>query len=129
MTIQSFRVTILLTVVLLLVAQACGPYRPESNQNPMQKQERVVLLDLALTRYLNIVRHKANRLSSGQLEVKLEMENEEPRDLWADVQVLFQDDDGFELEKTNWEPVQFHKNGVTSFKKNSISAKDRIREI
>lgn len=114
----------LIVVTLLLVgAPACGPYRPEVNTNPMQSTEKVVLLDYALARYLNVVRHKGGHLEAGQLEVNLEIENEENNDVWADVQVIFRDKDGFELEKTNWEPVQFHRRTVTTFKRNSLSAK------
>lgn len=116
----GMRITLLLLATLLV---ACGPYKPEVHTTPLQETEKVVLLDFSLTRYLNIVRHKGDRLPGGQLEVKLEMENEEKGDVWADVQVIFRDQDGFELEKTNWEPVQFHGHSVTTFKKNSLNAK------
>jgi uncharacterized protein YcfL len=102
---------------------ACGPYKANVNTSPLQESERVVLLDSALTRYLNVVKHKSDRLDAGQLEIKLAVENEENEDVWCDVQVIFRDADGFELEKTSWEPVQFHRRKVTTFKRNSLSAK------
>jgi hypothetical protein len=113
-----------LLLLLALAWSACGgPFKPEVNPTPMQDTEKVVLLDMALARYLNVVRHKGERLPGGQLEVKLEMENEEKGNVWADVQVIFRDKDGFELEKTNWEPVQFQGRTVTNFKKNSLNSK------
>ncbi len=108
---------------LLAILPACGPYKAEVNRDPLQETEKVLLLDVALTRHLNVVKHKSDRLPAGQLEVKLAIENEEKKDVWADVQVIFQDEDGFELEKSSWEPVQFHGRKVTTYKRNSLSAK------
>ena len=93
------------------------------HKDPLQEKEKVVLLDGALTRYLNVVKYHASRLPAGHLEVKLAIENEENKDVWADIQVIFRDTEGFELEKTTWEPVQFHRRSVTTIKRNSLSAK------
>lgn len=113
----------IIAIVLVALSTGCGPYKAGVNTSPLQESERVVLLDHALTRYLNVVKHRANKLPSGQLEVKIAIENEENYDVWADLQVLFHDQDGFELEKTHWEPIQFHRRKVTTLVKNSLSAK------
>ncbi|MEZ4819598.1 MAG: hypothetical protein R3A45_06785 [Bdellovibrionota bacterium] len=47
---------------------------------------------------------KTRRLESGQLEVIMEIQNKRNKDLWADIQVVFKDSDGVEVDKTNWEP-------------------------
>lgn len=99
----------------------CGPYKPDVNKSPMQETEKVILLDHGLTYYINIVKQKANRLDGGQLEVKMELQNEEDKDVWVDIQTIFRDKDGFELEKTDWEPIMLHRRTVTSFKKNSLN--------
>jgi hypothetical protein len=108
--------------VLMLLAVACGrPYRPGVNPTPIQESEKVLLLDHGMTYYLNVVKHASSRLPGGQLQVKLEMENEEDKDVWTDVQVIFRGADGFEMEKTDWEPFLFHRRTVTLFQRNSLN--------
>ena len=114
---------VLVLTLGLAIMNSCGPYRATVHTDPLQEKEKVVLLDHVLKRHLNIVKHKASRLPSGQLEVKVAIENEENNDVWVDMQVIFNDQDGFELEKTNWEPVQFSRRKVTNVRKNSLSAK------
>ena len=115
------KLPIILILVSLMIG-SCGPYRADKNPDPLQETERVVLLDHVLKRYLNIVKSKTERLPGGQLNVKIAIENEENSDIWADVRVIFRDADGFEIETTNWEPVQFHRRKVTTFAKNSLNA-------
>ncbi|HLG20009.1 MAG TPA: hypothetical protein VI895_09390 [Bdellovibrionota bacterium] len=110
--------------VTVLFAASCGrPYRTEATKSAPQETEKVLLLDHGLTYYFNIVKQKADRLPGGQLQVKLEVENEEDKDVWTDVQVIFRAEDGFEVEKTDWEPVLFHRRTVTSYQKNSLNPK------
>jgi hypothetical protein len=108
--------------ILLVAAVSCGrPYRPGVNASPLQEKEKVLLLDHGMTYYLNVVKHASSRLPGGQLQVKLEMENEEDKDVWTDVQVIFRGEDGFEIEKTDWEPFLFHRRTVTLFQRNSLN--------
>lgn len=110
-----------LGLLALLVLAACGPYRADRNPNPLQETERVVMLDRNMTYYLNIVKHVADRLPNGNLKVRLAIENEENTDYWVDVQVIFRDKDGFEVESTNWEPFMFHRRKVTTYEKVSLN--------
>jgi len=110
--------------VTLLVTTGCsGPYKPKPSADALQEKEKVLLLDHGLTYYLKVVKQGANQLPGGQLQVKLEVENEEDKDVWTDVQVIFRGEDGFEVEKTNWEPILFHRRTVTSFQRNSLNPK------
>lgn len=102
-----------------LTLAACGPSKPSANPKPLQETEKVVLLDFPL-RNLNIVKHAGNKLESGQLEVMVEMENEKNKDIWTDIQVVFRDANGVEIERTSWEPFQFHRRAVVQYKKASI---------
>ncbi len=111
---------IVLTLATLGIL-SCGPYRPGVNAVPMQEKEKVILLDHGMTYYLNVVKQGASRLPGGQLQVKIEMENEEDKDVWTDIQVVFRGTDGFDLEKTDWEPFLFHRRTVTMFEKNSLN--------
>lgn len=110
-----------LTLSTLLVF-SCGPYRPGVNKEPMQEREKIILLDHGLTYYLNVVKQGVSRLPGGQLQIKLEMENRLDTDVWTDIQVIFRGEDGFEVEKTDWQPFLFHRRTVTLFQTNSIAA-------
>ena len=108
-------------IVASFALLACGPTKPSSNPKPLQETEKVVLLDFPL-RNLNLVRHGASRLESGQLEVNVEMENEKNKDIWTDIQVIFRDANGTEIERTSWEPFQFHRRAVSQYKKASMKS-------
>jgi uncharacterized protein YcfL len=114
--------TLLLMTLAAFLILGCGPYRASTHKDPLQETEKIVMLDHVLTRYLNIVKQGANRLPGGQLQVKVEMENEENDDIWTDIKVIFRGQDGFELESTDWEPFMFHRRTVTTFKRNSLNA-------
>lgn len=100
---------------------ACGPTRVAKNPDPVQYQEDVLLLDRAYKPYLNVVSQNVRKLESGQLEIIIEIQNTRNKDLWADVQTVFKDKDGIEVDKTNWEPIMFHRREVTTYKKVSLS--------
>ena len=110
---------LVITLLLALAFGGCGPYAPTTNTKPLQEKEKIVLLDWPL-KNLNVVKHSANRTESGQLAVQLEMENEKGKDIWTDVQVIFKDANGAEIERTSWEPFLFHKRTVSSYKKVSM---------
>jgi hypothetical protein len=111
---------ILLLCILALVV-GCGPYKAGTNASPMQETERVILLDHGLTYYLNVVKQAAERTPAGNLKIKLAIENEEDKDVPCDVQVVFRDKDGFELESTNWAPFIFHRRKVSTYEQMSLN--------
>lgn len=112
---------VLIGVFSLLLA--CGrPYRPDVTRNAPQEKEKIMLLDHGLTYYFNVVKQGVSRLPGGQLQVKVDIENEEDKDVWCDVQVVFKGQDGFEIEKTNWQPTMFHRRTITSIQQNSLNA-------
>ena len=113
---------ILLLLAFLPFMPGCaGPYKPDVNKAPVQEKEKVILLDHGLTYYINIVKQGASRLPGGQLVVKMELENEEDKDVWVDIQTVFRGTDGFEVEKTDWEPILLHRRTVTTFQRNSLN--------
>lgn len=111
-------VSIFLLAGFLLVS--CGPAKVGSNPSPIQHQERLLLLDRAYKPYIKIVSEQKKRLESGQLEMTMEIQNRRNKDLWADIQVVFLDQAGVEVDKTSWEPVMFHRRDVKTFKKVSL---------
>ena len=112
--------TLKMTLVFSVLAVfACGPYRTSDNANPLQETEKVVLLDFPL-KNLNVVKHFSSKTESGQFVVQIDMENEKNKDIWTDIQVVFRDAKGMEVERTSWEPFQFHRRAVSSYKKVSM---------
>ncbi|MCB1197216.1 MAG: hypothetical protein KDK51_02515 [Deltaproteobacteria bacterium] len=110
----------IIMAALALSLFACGPAKVGSNPSPIQNEQHLLLLDRAYKPYLKVVSEKTRRLESGQLEVIMEIQNKRNKDLWADIQVVFKDSDGVEVDKTNWEPKMFHRREVTTFKKISL---------
>ena len=84
-------------ICVVLGMSACGPYRVSENKNPIQEREKVVLLDVVL-KNLNFVKQRSTQMSDGRMKVEVTMENERNKDIWTDVQVVFKDADGGEVE-------------------------------
>lgn len=114
---------ILLVLLLVGFVASCAgrPYGAGQSVDAPQESNKILLLDHGLTYYLKILKHKAERTDDGRLLVKVEIENEEDKDVWTDIQVVFKGEDGFEVEKSAWEPMMFHRRAVTSVQKNSLS--------
>lgn len=111
----------ILTLSLALLVIACGPSAPSKNPSPLQESEKIVLLDVPL-RNLNIVKHRAVKTDSGQLMVQIEMENEKNKDIWTDIQIVFKNESGVEIERTSWEPFMFHRRSVSNYQKVSMKS-------
>lgn len=110
-------------ILLSVMVCSCGPYRIKGHSEPLQEQEKVVLIEHKARRYLRLVKHDAERLPNGQLKVRLEIENKKEETFHADVQFIFRDEKGFQIEETNWQPVLFHGRRVTLVEQNSITPK------
>lgn len=108
-------------LLLATTFYACGPAKVKSNTNPVQDRERLLLVDRNYKSALRIVDEKVRRLESGQMEIIMRIQNRKNDDLWSDVQVIFEDADGVEVDKTNWEPVMFHRREITTYKKVSLT--------
>ena len=114
---------ILLTLLIGTLLVGCGrPYAPGRSIDAPQDRNKILLLDHGLTYYLKVLRQRAERTEDGRLLVKVEIENEEDKDVWTDIQIVFRGEDGFEVEKTTWEPLLFHRRAVTSVQRNSLSS-------
>ncbi|MCB0272734.1 MAG: hypothetical protein KDD46_06950 [Bdellovibrionales bacterium] len=113
---------IVFVMILATLFGACGPARVGSNPDPIQHEERLLLLDRAYKSKIRLVSEQARKLDSGQLEVIMEIQNQSNKDLWTDIQVIFKDADGVEVDKTNWEPQMFHRRELTTYKKVSLPA-------
>jgi hypothetical protein len=113
-----------MVVVSLVAALAwgCGPFVPmEPMTRPVQEDSQITFLDLPLKLWLRVASHQSSRMDGGLLLARLKIENFLDTDRWVDVQVIFRDKDGYEVEKTNWEPIMLHRRKVTDYQINSLS--------
>ena len=90
---------------------------------PLEHREKVIAKNFALRHYMRVTNLSANRTDSNLMEIKLGLENtrSKHRDMWCDIQVIFYDNDNFELEKTNWAPLFLSAGQVTYYKTCSLS--------
>ena len=125
---------VMLIIVVALCSSGCStvdktsiaphqsPYLPKSNTNALQEHKRIVLLDYNSRWRLRIVRHAIERDQNNLLIVKLGIENAKNKNDVVDIQTIFKDKDGFELEQTNWEPVLLHRRKVTDYTITSMTS-------
>jgi len=88
---------------------------------PLQYQEKIIAKDFILHDRMRVANHKAGRTDSGLLTVKVGLDNTEKEDIWCDIQVVFYDEDNFELEKTNWQPLLLLGKQITYYDTVSLS--------
>ena len=67
------------------------------------------------------VRTRAERLPSGQLSVQVQLVKEYFGSAFVDVKVFFLDEDRFEIESTNWEPIYLEEDVMTQYETTSLS--------
>ena len=120
------RSSLILTIIfgIALFIQGCGAY---TGRGPVirvaEETNRVVYKDFASKVNFGVVDLKKTRLEGGQLKVGLKIENWRNKNLWCELQTVFKDNSGFEIEKTNFKPVLFKRRQVTHYETNSISKK------
>ena len=70
---------------------------------------------------VNVVRIDSDRVGNDLLKVTLTLRNTTKSDLWVDIRTAFLDEQGHELEKTNWEPIGIEKRTVAEYTCTSLS--------
>ena len=112
-------------VMCLLLVSCATPPRPaniDPVDQPYQEAGRVQYLSRGLSRYAKIVSDPdkiADRVD-GLLRVRLEIKNDADRDVVVEIKVTFTDEQGFEREATNWEPVILTRRDITSYSRVSL---------
>jgi hypothetical protein len=86
-----------------------------------------------LNHYLKVVKHFSRYDESGLFQVVVVFNNdryeETRRNLNCDVQIVFLDADGLEVEKTNWQPYMFPSGQDVTIKQVSLSPDARDYKI
>ncbi len=88
----------------------------------LQYQEKIIAKDPVLYDWTRVVVHKAERTPQNLLKVKIGLENTKNKDVWCDIQVVFYDQDKFELEKTNWQPWLLLGQQINYYETSSLSS-------
>ncbi len=117
--------TTVLVVAVAMLCVMCGcdaKAIPGKVGTPLQNQEKIIAKDPKLYNDLRIVNHKAERTDNDLLQVRLAIENIDDDDVWCDIQVVFYDKDGFELENTTYQPLLLLGEQITFYKTVSLSA-------
>lgn len=116
--------TVCIAALIATFAGGCDKPRPVASKVglPVQKQSKVVAKGFVLQDRLRVTRLAANRIEGSLLEVKVGLENIKKDNLWCDIQVVFYDKDGFEKEKTNWQPLLLQSQQVTFYQTRSLSS-------
>lgn len=73
-----------------------------------------------LRKFIKTISVEASKTESGLLEVNAVFHNIRSKDLWVDVMTVFLDENGREIEKTNWQNVQFFTGVDQTFRQTSI---------
>ncbi len=121
---QGMAVLCVATALLAGCSDASAPIRGVAGL-PVQQTAKVITKDAALKRKARLVQLKVERTEADLLRVRLGIPNHDDDSLWIDIQVLFYDADGFELEKTNWQPLLLQTDQVTYFDTVSLSSQAR----
>jgi uncharacterized protein YcfL len=111
-------------LLLLLLTISCAPATaPKVGFNSVAQESKIVYIRAdgqiyTLSRYLKVVKEVTRRSEAGLLSgiVILNNNSRKIRNLVCDVQFVFLDQDGIELEKTNWQPIVFSQGVDTTIK-------------
>ena len=106
----------------VLLSGCRGGALQQSGDVPLQHREKIVAKDWVLKDWIRVVSHKPIRVQGDLLQVKMGLENRKNTDIWCDVQVVFYDQDGFQAERTDWQPLLLSRRQVTYFETASLSS-------
>ena len=108
---------VIMGILLFVTSCATTAKAPEVGYQSVASQEKIVYLrgdgkSSDLHKYLKIVREFSKYDESGLFKAVIIFNNSRYKKgrtpyLLCDVQFIFLDDTGIELEKTNWQPVMF----------------------
>lgn len=111
-------------LLLILLALSCAPATaPKVGFNSVAQESRIVYIrpdgqTYTLSRYLKVVKEVSRRSETDLFSAIVIFNNNSRkfRNLVCDVQFVFLDQDGIELEKTNWQPIVFPQGVDTTVK-------------
>jgi len=120
---RTMRILGTVIILALLVTSCSGPYSPRERKGATpQFSKKILYTDKALVKRLLVANHQSYRESDGRLTVKCALENRKKEGIWADVRIVFYDQDHFEVDKTNWQPHYFEPLAVKEVSVSSLNS-------
>jgi hypothetical protein len=135
MKIQAFYLTILLAAGTVLPGCATGGARAPVNTTKYNYEvtAKVALLDDRVQRSVSSPGVQERRREDGRLEVAANLRSRENRRLEVQVQCVFKDPQGFEVDSSPWQTLILTENGIETVRFISMNTKAadytvRVRE-
>jgi len=110
---------------LISCGSSGGPYPPLTRtpeKQPLQHEQRIVFLDKNAKDVLLYVNSVQKRLPGGHILVQANFQNRVAReDVWAEVKIVFYDENNMVVDETEWMNTHFAAGEVTMVQGNSTS--------
>ena len=119
---KQYTAAVLLATLLSGCQSPPKPVSVREIEQPYQQPSRIQYLSHGLSERAEVVRHSAERTESGLLRVRTAFRNHEGRDIVVEIKLTFTDDQGFEKESTNWEPVILGRYDITTYSRASLGS-------
>ena len=130
---------VIMGILLFVTSCATTAKAPEVGYQSVASQEKIVYLrgdgkSSDLHKYLKIVREFSKYDESGLFKAVIIFNNSRYKKgktpyLLCDVQFVFLDDDGLEIEKTNWQPIMFQAGVDVIVKQVSLNQNTRDYKV
>lgn len=101
----------------------------EGRENPYQEKGRIQWNSSKIKHSLRIDSAVADRTETGLLRVRLILRNKTKEDVVVDIRTLFTDEQGFEKERTNWEPIICTARTQTQYETVSLGSQARDYQV
>ena len=115
-------IMILSSFFLIGCASTTTPAEVMDKESPHLERGRIQWSSSRLRNKLLIETAAADRTDTGLMRLRLIIRNKSRKDVVVDIRVVFLGEDGFEVEKTNWEPVICTARTQTSYEMVSLGA-------
>ena len=97
----------------------------DDKDQPYQERTRVQVESRKIRPLIAVDKAVVDREPSGLLRVRLALHNITHDDIWVDIRTVFTDEQGLEVEKTNWEPFLCTARTVETFEVRSLGSQVR----
>ncbi|HOB73543.1 MAG TPA: DUF1425 domain-containing protein [Phycisphaerae bacterium] len=113
-----------LAVLPLLLSGCASTHQAKDKgiDDPYHQKGRIQWNSSNIRAVLQVDKVVSERTETGLLRVRMIIRNKTRDDIWVDIRTLFTDEQGFEKEKTNWEPICCTARTQTTYEAVSLGA-------
>ena len=119
------RPLIMLIMFVSLALSGCATTHPadvDGLESPYQAKGRIQWNSSKIKHSLEIDKASVDRTGNGLLRVRLVLRNKTRKDIVVDIRTVFTDEQGFEKERTNWEPIVCNARTQTPYETVSLGS-------